>query len=196
LGRDPYTGLAKSQLWEGCSSKGAVRRAQLGEVAPATGGRLRNAAARIRAIKDTKPPLFQAALAASEEAKDVALMRTKLKTTAALLVASLGGCTTSLNIIGDPFMAPAKFQFLRCEDIAKRLVATQARERELRGLMDRASVDTGGSAVNMLVYQPDYRTVQSELRQLHETAVDKQCPDETSKADAKKADPNDAGKPR
>jgi hypothetical protein len=123
-------------------------------------------------------------------------MQTKLGTAAALLVASLGGCTTSLNFIGDPFMAPAKFQFLRCEDIAKRLVATQARERELRGLMDRASVDTGGSAVNMLVYQPDYRTVQSELRQLHEAAVDKQCPDEAGKVDAKGADPNDAGKPR
>ena len=122
-------------------------------------------------------------------------MRTKLGTAAALLVASLGGCTTSLNIIGDPFMAPAKFQFLRCEDIAKRLVATQARERELRGLMDRASAGTGGSAVNMLVYQPDYRTVQSELRQLHETAVEKQCPDETDKADPKGADPKD-GKPR
>jgi hypothetical protein len=123
-------------------------------------------------------------------------MQTKLGTPAALLVASLGGCTTSLNFIGDPFMAPAKFQFLRCEDIAKRLVTTQARERELRGLMDRASAGTGGTAVNMLVYQPDYRTVQSELRQLHEAAVDKQCPDEAGKADAKGADPNDAGKPR
>ena len=123
-------------------------------------------------------------------------MRTKLGTAAALLVASLGGCTTSLNIIGDPFMAPEKFQFLRCEDIAKRLVAAQARERELRGLMDRAGEDTGGSAVNMFVYQPDYRTVQSELRQLHETAMEKQCPDETGKAGAKGADPKDAGKPR
>jgi hypothetical protein len=109
-------------------------------------------------------------------------MRTKLST-AALLAASLGGCATSLNVIGDPFVAPAKFQFLRCEDIAKRLVASQAREKELRGLMDRASTDTGGSTVNMLVYQPDYQTVQSELRQLHEAAVDKQCPEETRKAD-------------
>jgi hypothetical protein len=107
-------------------------------------------------------------------------MRTKLGT-AALLAASLGGCATSLNV--DPFVAPAKFQFLRCEDIAKRLVATTAREHELRGLMDRASTDTGGSAVNMLVYQPDYQTVQSELRQLHEAAVEKQCPEETPKAD-------------
>jgi hypothetical protein len=124
-------------------------------------------------------------------------MRTKLGTAAALLVASLGGCTTSFNIIGDPFMSPAKFQFLRCEDIAQRLVAAQARERELRGLMDRADSGAGGSAVNMFVYQPDYRTVQSELRQLHEAAVEKQCPDEIGKADPKGADPKaDAGKPR
>jgi hypothetical protein len=103
--------------------------------------------------------------------------------TAALLAASLGGCSTSLNVVGDPFVAPAKFQFLRCEDIAKRLVASEARERELRGLMDRASTDTGGSAVNLLVYQPDYQTVQSELRQLHEAAVEKQCPEAPPKAD-------------
>jgi hypothetical protein len=109
-------------------------------------------------------------------------MRMKLGT-AALLAASLGGCATSLNVVGDPFVAPAKFQFLRCEDIAKRLVATTTREHELRGLMDRASTDTGGSAVNMLVYQPDYQTVQSELRQLHEAAVEKQCPKEPPKAD-------------
>ncbi len=118
-------------------------------------------------------------------------MRMKLGT-AALLAALLGGCATSLNVIGDPFVAPAKFQFLRCEDVAKRLVATQAREQELRGLMDRAGTDAGGSTVNMLVYQPDYQTVQSELRQLHEAAVEKQCPDETRKAGPK----GDLGKPR
>src|SRR5260370_409745 len=71
-------------------------------------------------------------------------MRMKLGI-AALLAASLGGCATSLNVVGDPFVAPAKFQFLRCEDIAKRLVATQTRQHELRGLMDRASTDTAGA---------------------------------------------------
>jgi hypothetical protein len=124
-------------------------------------------------------------------------MRMKLGT-AALLAVSLGGCSTSLNVVGDPFVAPAKFQFLRCEDIAKRRVATEAREHELRGLMDRASTDTGGSAVNMLVYQPDYQTVQSELRQLHEAAVEKQCPDEARKAEeTRKTGPKgDVAKPR
>jgi hypothetical protein len=124
-------------------------------------------------------------------------MRMKLGT-AGLLAASLGGCTTSLNAISDPFVAPAKFQFLRCEDIAKRLMATQAREKELRGLMDRASADAGGAAVNMLVYQPDYQTVQSELQQLHEAGVEKQCPDETPKAgETRKTGPRgDVAKPR
>ncbi len=112
--------------------------------------------------------------------------------TAALLAASLGGCTSSLNVVGDPFVAPAKFRFLRCEDIAKRLVATQSREKDLRGLMDRASTGVGGSTVNVLVYQPDYQMVQSELRQLHEAAVEKQCADETRKAGPR----GDVGKPR
>ncbi len=114
-------------------------------------------------------------------------MRMKLGT-AASLAASLGGCATSLNVVSDPFVAPAKFQFLRCEDIAKRLVATQTREHELRGLMDRASTDTGA----------DYQTVQSELRQLHEAAVEKQCPEEARKADdTRKTGPKgDVAKPR
>jgi len=99
---------------------------------------------------------------------------------ATLLPVILGGCAASLSV--DPFVAPAKFQFLRCEDIAKRLVATQAREQELLTLMDRANSGVGGPAVNMLVYQPDLQTVQSELRQLREAAVEKQCPDEARKS--------------
>ena len=102
-----------------------------------------------------------------------------------MLTAALGGCATSLNVVGDPFVAPAKFQFLRCEDIGKRLRTSQRREKELRVLMDRASTGTGGSAVNMFVYQPDYQTVQSELRQLREAAVEKRCPDESRKANLK-----------
>src|SRR5215470_5508132 len=108
----------------------------------------------------------------------------------ALLAATLAGCATSLNV--DPFVAPAKFQFLRCEDIAKRLVAAQNREQELRALMDRAETGVGGPAVNILVYQPDFQTTQSELRQLREAAIEKHCPDEARKVAPKV----DTGKPR
>src|ERR1700674_2794852 len=71
-------------------------------------------------------------------------MRIKLGA-AVLVAAALGGCATSLNLVGDPFMAPARFQFLRCEDIAKRLAAAQARDQELRGLMERADTGVWGS---------------------------------------------------
>ena len=108
---------------------------------------------------------------------------------AASLVAALGGCASSFNVVGDPFVAPKKFQFLRCEDIAKRLVPAQAREQELRTLMDRSAAGTGGSTVNLLVYQPEYQTVQSELQQLKQEAVEKNCPPPPAKVDAKAADP-------
>jgi hypothetical protein len=111
---------------------------------------------------------------------------------AASLAAFLGGCTSTLNVVGDPFVAPAKFQYLRCEDIAKRLVGAKAREQELRTLMDRSAAGTGGSTINLFVYQPEYQTVQSELQQLKQEAVEKQCPEDT-KADAKPPDPK---KPR
>jgi len=120
-------------------------------------------------------------------------MRTKLG--AAVLIATvLGGCATSVNVVGDPFVAPAKFQFLRCEDIAKRLVDTQKRERELRALMDRAATGVGGGAVNMFVYEPDYQTVQSELRQLREAAVDKRCAAEAEKTAPSAAPKANAGR--
>jgi len=100
---------------------------------------------------------------------------------AVLVAAALGGCAASLDVIGDPFVAPAKFQFLRCQDIAARLTAAQARDKELRTLMDRAETSTGGSAVNMFVYGPDVQTVKSEIRQLRATAAEKKCPDEAPK---------------
>jgi hypothetical protein len=105
---------------------------------------------------------------------------------AATIAASLGGCTSTVEMVGDPFVAPKKYQFLRCEEIAKRLVGTKAREQELRTLMDRSSAGTGGSTINLFVYQPEYQQVTSQLQQLKEEAIEKQCPE--PKPDAKKAD--------
>jgi hypothetical protein len=107
---------------------------------------------------------------------------------AAVLATSLGGCASSFNF-GDPFESPQKFHYLRCQDIAQRMVGTKAREQELRTLMDRSSAGTGGSVVNMFAYEPEFRQVQADLKQLREAAVEKQCPPEPAKPDAKKEDP-------
>jgi hypothetical protein len=102
-----------------------------------------------------------------------------------LVAAAVGGCAT--NIVGDPFMAPAKFQFLRCEDISKRLETAQAKEQELFVLMERANSGFGGVAVNATVYGPSLRSTQAELRELRQAAGEKRCSDEVLKA-APKAD--------
>ena len=111
-------------------------------------------------------------------------MRIKLGA-AVLIAAALGGCATSLNLVGDPFMSPAKFRFLRCEDITKRMAAAQARDQELRALMERADTGVGGTAVNVMVYGPDLKMVESELRELNETWGEKRCADEAVKAPPK-----------
>jgi hypothetical protein len=106
------------------------------------------------------------------------------------LGALLGGCASSVNIVGDPFVAPRKFQYLRCQDINKRLVGTQNREQELRTLMDRSAAGTGGSTVNLFVYEPEYRTVSSELQQLKEAAAEKNCKPEPVKPEPAKPEPS------
>lgn len=94
---------------------------------------------------------------------------------------ALGACAPTaldpvVDIFADPFTGPHKFRFLRCEDIAQRMVAANARAQELRDLMARASTGPGGSLINLVAYQPDYTMVLSDLKQLHETAAEKECP--------------------
>jgi len=106
---------------------------------------------------------------------------------AAALGAALGGCSTVSNTVGDPFVAPGKFQFIHCDEIAKRLVIAQDREQELHALMDRAGSGVGGGAVSLFVYEPDLQGVQADLRMLRQVAGEKRCSDEVLKA-APKAD--------
>jgi hypothetical protein len=98
-----------------------------------------------------------------------------------VLAASLAGCTSVENFVGDPFVEPAKFQYLRCKDILNRIGGGENRHAELQGLMQRAAAGTGGGAVNWLVYQPEYVQVEAQLRLLRRTAGEKRCADETAK---------------
>ena len=90
-------------------------------------------------------------------------MRTRLGA-ARLLAAAFGGCAET---IGDPYVAPGKFRFLRCPDIAARQDTADARHKELLALMERSGVD----AVNTFVYGPDLNNVEAELRALQQTAA-------------------------
>jgi len=108
-------------------------------------------------------------------------MRTRVGA-AMLLAAALAGCAETF---GDPYVAPGKFRFLRCPDIAARQDTAEARHTELLALMERSSAGGGGDAVNTLVYGPDLNNVEAELRALQQTAADKNCPANVTKVPGK-----------
>ena len=82
--------------------------------------------------------------------------------------------------MGDPYVEPAKFQYLRCKDIAIRILDAENRRVQLQALMDRAANGTGGSAVNLIVYRPEFEQVDAQLRLLRQTAGEKRCSSETT----------------
>ena len=79
--------------------------------------------------------------------------------------AALAGARQS-NVDGDPYVAPGKFQFLRCQDLAQRMPPPMHATAAARALMDRANTGVGGTAVNVFVYGPDMTGVEAELRLL------------------------------
>lgn len=83
-------------------------------------------------------------------------------------------CSTSIQE-QSLFVAPGKYDFLTCKDIAQREVSATLREKELNSLMDRANQDAAGPLVNALVYSGDLAQVRAEQRLLRRTAIEKKC---------------------
>jgi hypothetical protein len=94
-------------------------------------------------------------------------------TTAIALAGALTGCTS--NDSGELLIDPGRYAIYKCDDLATRWKTVSAREKELRGLMDRASQSAGGAVVGSLSYRVDYDAVISDERLLQRTAVEKNC---------------------
>lgn len=92
-----------------------------------------------------------------------------------VLLGLLCGCAGS-DTVGSLMVAPGKYDFHSCEQIAGRLPAAVAREKELKGLIDKAERDGTGVVVSALAYKTDYATARGDLRLLRDTAQRKQCP--------------------
>lgn len=83
----------------------------------------------------------------------------------------LGACSSAEDI----FVAPGKYAIYNCKVIEAQGRTSSARERELKGLMDKASQGSGGAVVNALAYRNEYIATQGELKQLEQAAVEKKC---------------------
>lgn len=94
---------------------------------------------------------------------------------AGALAALLCGCVGS-DTVGSLIVAPGKYDFYTCEQIAGRLPGAIAREKELKGLMDKAERDAAGMVVSAFAYQSDYAAARGDIKLLQDTLQRKQCP--------------------
>ena len=74
-------------------------------------------------------------------------------------------------------VAPGKYIFYTCDEIATLIKNYTARHEELRQLMERASTDPAGRLIGTMTYESDYISAEGELRDLRATAADKNCSD-------------------
>ena len=98
---------------------------------------------------------------------------------AALLAASLAGCTTSGGSSDDKMgrflVAPDKFVLFNCAELADRATTIAGRQRELEGLMAKAGEGSGGRLVSSIAYRPEYLERHGEMNELRSAAAAKNC---------------------
>ncbi len=92
---------------------------------------------------------------------------------AVALAPALAGCTSNDR---DEFLIdPGRYAVFKCDDLAARWKLVSTREKELRGLMDRANQSGGGAIVGSLAYRADYNVVIEDEGLLQRTAAEKNC---------------------
>ncbi|HZC57955.1 MAG TPA: hypothetical protein VE396_18205 [Xanthobacteraceae bacterium] len=83
------------------------------------------------------------------------------------------GCTS--NDSGELLIDPGRYSVYKCDELAARWKIVSTREKDLRGLMDRAGQSGGGAVVGSLAYRVDYDAVISDEKLLQRTAAEKNC---------------------
>jgi hypothetical protein len=91
------------------------------------------------------------------------------------LAGLLAGCTISDDTMARLLVAPDKYQFFNCDQLAAQIKSTLAREKELEQLMARAEVDPAGRLVSTVAYKSDYLTARGDLNELRQSAAAKNC---------------------
>jgi len=91
-----------------------------------------------------------------------------------LAAVMLGGCSMT-DGAGSILIDPGRYIAYHCDDLAARSKILVARQKELQGLMDKASEGGGGAVIGSLAYRTDYESVLSEEKLLQRTAADKNC---------------------
>ena len=101
-------------------------------------------------------------------------MRCLAGATGLLLAALAAGCAGH-DQVASVLAQPGKYEFYPCPQLIEEWRRASIRERELKGLMDKAAQDAGGAFVSVIAYQSDYLTARGEVRMLEAEAQRKRC---------------------
>ena len=70
---------------------------------------------------------------------------------------------------------PGRYSAYHCDELQPRWKVLAARQKELRGLMDKADDGPGGALIGTLAYRSEYESVLTEEKLLQRTAIEKKC---------------------
>ncbi|MGH6663511.1 MAG: hypothetical protein ACREB2_01225 [Pseudolabrys sp.] len=93
---------------------------------------------------------------------------------AVLAATTLAGCASD-DTTARLLVPPDKYVLYNCAELARQMPVKLAREKELRELMAKASVDPAGRGIGGLAYDSEYLLVRGEINDLRATAADKHC---------------------
>jgi hypothetical protein len=90
----------------------------------------------------------------------------------AVTAMALGGCADGVGTI---FADPGRYSAFHCNDMVSRWSYLNTREKQLAGLMTRASEGPGGTVIGTMAYRPEYEQVLTERHMLQRAAAEKKC---------------------
>jgi hypothetical protein len=87
----------------------------------------------------------------------------------------LAGCAVSGERAEDFYVAPGKYIFYDCKQLAGAAVYFEQRDKELTSLMARAKQGAAGEFVSAMAYNSDYYSNRGELKDIRREQAEKNC---------------------
>jgi len=94
---------------------------------------------------------------------------------AVAIPALLAGCAVSGERAEDFYVAPGKYIFYDCTQIAGAAAHYELRIKELTNLMARAKQGAAGELVSAMAYNSDYYSALGELKDIRREQAEKNC---------------------
>jgi hypothetical protein len=93
----------------------------------------------------------------------------------ALAALAVSACAGNDDTAARFLVAPGKYRLFNCQQLGHAATKNLERQRELEALIARAGPETGGQVVSAVAYRPEYLSLQGDIMDMRQVAVDKKC---------------------